>query len=518
MGFLVFGLVAAAALYSGHRLLREALLKDLHETVAQTSVILNVAVSPSAAAGNLSALSEFLGELLEDRGMYGLLYMAVGREDGAVLLKAGDVPWPLPAPDVSGDYALAATRGMLNIRQPLLLDHNEIGFLQYGLSTQLMVQASNSVNQQVLWLLIGVTTGGIGFVLVVGYYVNRRLNTLLSASEAIAAGDYSRRVPVRGRDELAQLGLHFNLMAEAVAQRIVEITRLNINLEKRVEERTAELSDLNATLQSTIADLNHARATLVRSEKLAGLGALVAGVAHELNTPIGNALTVASTLQERAANFASEVGTGLRRSALDGFLEAAQTASDLLQRNLSRASNLITSFKHVAVDQTSEQRRSFDLLEVTREVLATLSPILDKTPYRIALDIPPGIFMDSYPGPFGQVVMNLTNNALMHAFIGREIGSVRIEARRSGQDERVSLTFEDDGVGIAADDMARIFDPFFTTRLGRGGSGLGLSIVHNLVYSVLGGTIQVESVVDDGTRFLIELPMSAPESTSSVAG
>jgi signal transduction histidine kinase len=271
---------------------------------------------------------------------------------------------------------------------------------------------------------------------------------------------------------------------------------LNVELEARVEARTTEL-------QRTQDDL-------IRSEKLAALGALVAGIAHELNTPIGNSVTVASTLHEKTAEFAEQIADGtLKRSSLNSYLAAAQTASDLLLRSLSQARNLVASFKQVAVDQTSDQRRKFDVREVVGEVLTTLSPTIRKTPFSISLDIPEGIVMDSFPGPFGQIVTNFISNAVLHAFDGRLAGTVTLRAGLPEHGQLV-LTVTDDGNGIPDEHLRRIFDPFFTTKLGKGGSGLGLNIVYNIVTRVLGGKISVESRVGAGTTFMLTMPLCAP--------
>ncbi|MBK1679256.1 PAS domain-containing sensor histidine kinase [Rhodocyclus tenuis] len=290
-------------------------------------------------------------------------------------------------------------------------------------------------------------------------------------------------------------------------QRIEDI---NETLEQRVSERTAALEESYRELATALDSLKLTQEELFRAEKMAALGALVAGVAHELNTPIGNGVTVASTLAERTREFVAEIGSGgLRRSTLNDFVDTAKTASELLLRNLAQASELVTSFKQVSVDQSSEQRRSFDLATVIEEVVATLLPNLRKTPYRIELTLAAGITLDSYPGPLGQVISNFINNAVLHAFEGRDSGHMRIESHEL-DDGTVEIVFSDDGVGIVEENLRRIFDPFFTTRLGRGGSGLGLHIVHNIVSGTLGGRITVDSQSGAGTRFTLTLPSAAP--------
>lgn len=276
------------------------------------------------------------------------------------------------------------------------------------------------------------------------------------------------------------------------------ISRLNEELEARVQARTNELARANE-------ELRHAMVHLVQSEKLAALGSLVAGVAHELNTPLGNMLTVASALKSRVEEFAHTAQAGaLRLSVLKQFTQGALEAAQILERNAFRAGELIASFKQVAVDQTSARRREFDLAKVTDEVFAALHPQLKRTPHELVVDVPLGITLDSYPGPLEQVLLNLVNNALVHAFEPDQAGRMVLQAQ--ADDEQVYLQFSDNGVGMSDAVGARAFDPFFTTRMGSGGSGLGLYIVYNLVTGVLGGSITLSSQPGQGTRFSVILP------------
>ncbi len=290
-----------------------------------------------------------------------------------------------------------------------------------------------------------------------------------------------------------------------------EIGELNLRLEARVLERTSKLERAHAEIEDAMESLKLAQHELVRAEKLAALGSLVAGVAHELNTPIGNSVTVASTLHDKTEDFGQAVASGkLKRSTLEHYLEDARTASELLLRSLTQASDLISSFKQVAVDQASAQRRRFGLGQVVEEVAATLAPMLKKTPFKLELELAENVVMDSFPGSIGQVITNLVTNALAHAFENRDCGVMHIKTWRRGL-HGVEMVFTDDGAGIPESDMKRVFDPFFTTKLGRGGSGLGLHIAYSLVTNVLGGRIQATSQPGLGTRFQISLPMKAPD-------
>ena len=288
-----------------------------------------------------------------------------------------------------------------------------------------------------------------------------------------------------------------------------QILASNSTLEERVTQRTDALHQANQDLASTLERLNMAQEELVRSGKLAALGALVAGIAHELNTPIGNSLMIASTLADRTNEFVQSSSAGLKRSALDAYLQDAAKAGEILVRNLYRAADLVTSFKQVAIDQTSSQRRRFLLAEVVGEIVLTLSPSIRKTAIKVQQSIPGRMALDSFPGPLGQVLTNLVNNALLHGFEGRDEGTIVIAATEQEQGW-IELTVSDDGVGIQAGNLERIFDPFFTTKLGAGGSGLGLNITHNIVSGVLGGRIRVKSKVGTGTTFHLDLPLSAP--------
>ncbi|MBK9445053.1 MAG: PAS-domain containing protein [Betaproteobacteria bacterium] len=268
-------------------------------------------------------------------------------------------------------------------------------------------------------------------------------------------------------------------------------------------------------LQTDVTALRRTAEVLARNERMASLGNLVAGIAHEINTPIGNARMVASAVGNSIAEFEEALASGpLRRSVLETFLANVRESDDLLERNLVRAANLIQNFKQVAVDQTSDQRRPFDLATVLEEIQMTLLPRFKHSPFRLELDAEVGVSLDSFPGALGQVVTNLVENALVHAFESRSEGRVLLQARGL-EGDRVEIVCADSGTGIPADLRPRIFDPFFTTKLGKGGSGLGLSIVLNLVRNLLGGDMIVESDPGEGTRFIITLPRVARNDKSS---
>ncbi len=339
---------------------------------------------------------------------------------------------------------------------------------------------------------------------------------------------YYREVRSPGAAELELINVATHIAGIAIERKRNEdmLHRYRNELEGLVKQRTEELqsekekaeaavvalSKSNAELAGVLNSLNVAQEELVQNKKLAGLGSLVSGIAHELNTPIGNCLMAASTLSDQTTSFAAQFAEkgSVKRSDLTTYFNEAKNASEMLTRNLHRAAELIASFKQVAVDQTSSSRRHFMLDTTIDNICLTLRTRLRKTRFVILQQIPGHLEFDSYPGQLGQVLSSLVDNALLHGFEGREDGTIRITAKveREGW---VALSVSDDGNGIAPEHLGRVFDPFFTTKLGKGGSGLGLNVVYNIVSGVLGGTIKAGSEAGKGTCIQMSLPLVAPQ-------
>lgn len=262
-------------------------------------------------------------------------------------------------------------------------------------------------------------------------------------------------------------------------------------------------------LDQAFRALQAATDQLIKAEKMASLGSLVAGIAHEMNTPIGNSLTVATALREKSRQFTRTVEEGaLKKSLLNEFLGMVDEATELLENNTRRAAQLVGNFKQVAVDQSSERRRDFDLKCAIEEIMWTLQPKIKHTSHSINMDIPAGIHCDSYPGALGQIITNLVSNSIEHGFENQPDGQIHIRAVH--EDGIVKLDYTDDGSGISADNLSKVFDPFFTTKLGKGGSGLGLHIIYNLVTGLLCGTIKITSDAGQGVQVEIHFPSHAP--------
>jgi signal transduction histidine kinase/purine-cytosine permease-like protein len=288
-----------------------------------------------------------------------------------------------------------------------------------------------------------------------------------------------------------------------------ELDKRNIQLQKEVEERQlteALLQEKAQQLEQTLHNLKQAETQLIQTEKMAALGGLVAGIAHEINTPIGIGVTAASLLLEKTTAFAERFEDGtMKRSELGNFLDLAQQSAQMTFTNLNRAAELIQSFKRVAVDQSSESRRVFNLAAYLDEVLLQLSPKLQGTSHRIEVKGDRTLTLNSYPGAFSQIVTNLVLNSLLHAYAPEDAGHIRLSFAQT--QNVLCLEYADDGCGIPPEHLSKIFEPFFTTKRGQGGSGLGLHIVYNLVTQKLGGTIQCQSQLGQGTKFAIELTL-----------
>jgi len=338
----------------------------------------------------------------------------------------------------------------------------------------------------------------------------RPLRSVAERAHQIANGEQPTEWPRGGIAEFDKLSADLGIMAGAIHSREQDLRRLNEELEDRVAHRTEQLKRSNIELSGALTTLKQAESELIRSEKLAALGRLVAGVAHELNTPLGNGRMAITTLMERVPRFEQSMAEGLRRSDLDSFLKSVRTSTLIAESNLKRATELIGSFKQVAADRTASRQRRFQLAEVVEEVLITLSPSMQDREIDVRVDVPDTLWLDSYPGDLGQVLTNLVENAVKHGLPDERVGAISIIAKPSGPD-RIIIVLSDDGVGMTEDVARHAFDPFYTTTAGRDGTGLGLFITHNSVTNVLGGSIRLDTQPGAGSRFTLSIPTSAPK-------
>lgn len=311
------------------------------------------------------------------------------------------------------------------------------------------------------------------------------LKQLVQGFKEVSLGNLQYRLTRRSNDEFGELVTHFNVMSGHLQQ-------YSMRMEAMVKERTKQL---------------------VHSEKMASLGELVAGVAHEINTPVGIGVTAASHARRKNEEILRKFLDGsMTKSDLHGYLEADSEALRLIQTNLDRAADLVQSFKQVAVDRKTEDLRTFNLCEYLDDVLLSLRPRYKRSGHSISVNCPKDLTVTSYPGVFSQIITNFVINSLVHGFREQESGEIDIHVHSVAGG--IEIVYSDNGQGIPADYIEKVFDPFFTTRRHSGGTGLGLNIVYNLVTRTLGGSIRCESVAGEYTRFFVRIPQEGRDGTA----
>jgi len=276
-------------------------------------------------------------------------------------------------------------------------------------------------------------------------------------------------------------------------------------LKREKQTYQKDLEKAHADLKDSFDRLERTRDQLVQSEKMAALGGLVAGVAHEINTPVGVGVTAASFLQAKTSELQKLYRRGeLKRSDLEAYLTTIDEVAHSILINMERAASLISSFKQVAVDQSNEEKRLFNIKTYIGEVLLSLRPKYKKTGHDIEVDCPENFDIYSYPGAFSQIISNLVMNSLCHGL--KDVENGKIDIHISQENKNILLIYRDNGVGMTDEQQSKLFEPFYTTMRGKGGTGLGMSIVFNLVTQTLKGTIECHSAPGKGVEFVIQFP------------
>ena len=339
------------------------------------------------------------------------------------------------------------------------------------------------------------------------------INLAKTAQEISLSEDYTIRAQKKYSDEVGHLYDDFNSMLGKIEQRGRErdeaetisrtyqahLERLTNELEERVKDRTGELQDSLESLQS-------AQSQLVESEKMSALGNLVAGVAHEVNTPLGISITAASIFKNELKTVKDLLDENkLSKSALDHFIETISEADEILIKNLDRAALLVRNFKKISVDQSSEELRDFELNEYLLEVISTFKNELKHRPVELKLELDSGkIQMHSFPGAISQIVVNMLQNSLLHGFEYDQVGEIILSTHHF--EDHVEIVFCDNGKGVDSNVAHKIFEPFITTKRNKGGTGLGLNITYNLVNQQLRGSIRLDTDYTEGAKFILEIP------------
>ncbi|AYA66007.1 MULTISPECIES: sensor histidine kinase [unclassified Alteromonas] len=398
-------------------------------------------------------------------------------------------------------------------------DASTAGYIYIQVSTH---RLNEKIQQSIL---TSVTV--IILMLVICFIVSLKMQKLITApiqrlgdflSKTSRQRDYSARAEPGNIRELAYLSESINVMLSRIQeymqkQKMAEEQhrKLNASLEDMVSQRTNALKDANQELIQTLEKLHQFQRQIVQNEKMASLGDMVAGVAHEVNTPIGLGVTASTMMLDRLHIIQKEFESKtLKASTMARFLNESQENLNIIYRNLNRAAELISSFKQVAVDQSSESNRRFCFAQLVNEILLSLRPRLKKLHHDIRVDCDPTLSVETKAGPINQIIINLIMNSVIHGFEHIEHGEIDIIAEMMTP-TKMKLIYKDNGKGISNDIRKRIFDPFVTTKRGQGGSGLGMHLVYNLVTQALNGTISITSEEGNGVEFIIIFPVESSE-------
>ena len=495
---LVLGISGTYAQYSlGHELeVSSARLREGVLTRLQTSLPSALWDLDKAKVDNIVAAEMLPPELVSIRvydTSVGLFSGKIRNENGTVTQIDNDAA--VPGTPVVADLAYRDSGAAGASLKPVIVGRVVVNFSRAQIDATLAAEVRRKVIE--VLLLDSILVAALALSLRIVFDPLKQLRDGLF-DLATRGSDEVEELPDNRHDELGEVIRGFNAIQRKVKSNIQRIREAEDEARKSAQATAKALDDLRRTQES-----------LLQAERLASLGGLVAGVAHEINTPVGIALTSASVLMEATEKVQASVQDGaIKKSDIMRYLETASESTRLIMNNAYRAAHLIHSFKQIAVDQVSEARRRFELRDYINEVVSSLQPKLKKTRITVSIACPPDIMLDSYPGALAQVITNLTLNCVEHAFGPDDEGRIVIGVAQQG--DWIEMQVTDNGKGIPPDMLDKVFDPFVTTRRGQGGTGLGLNIVFNLIVKQFCGSITVSSVLGQGASFVLRIPCVTP--------
>ncbi len=396
----------------------------------------------------------------------------------------------------------------------IVLDNSKIGFIYIVVDDSFVFEEFYHGIEQYLLILLA--------VIILSYFIANRIQSFVSkpilllketVGQITQDKDFAIRAKKLSNDEIGDLTDAFNSMLEHTEKYektlIVQKEQLQLNqetLELKVQQRTTKLQVLNDEITETLNQVEKMQEQLIESEKMASLGGLVAGIAHEVNTPVGICLTATSFLKERYEHLKKAYDVDkMTQNDFEDFLKIVHDSSDMILKNIQRATEIIQNFKKVAVDQSIEDRRCFNIKEYFFEIIKSLNPKLKQHHHKIEVNSENNIYINSYPGAFYQVFSNLIINSIVHGFENIDEGKIAIDV--TCNENTMTIEYQDNGLGISPEILIKVFEPFVTTKRNKGGTGLGAHIIYNIITQQLQGTISCSSDLGKGVFFKMIIPV-----------
>lgn len=490
---------------------KRQIAESIDEELTLTSQIASLAVSDPLWNYNLQGVKTLVDAMFEKRIVASIVVTDLNRGEVYARYEEGE-------PYQEGHII---TKRVGVFTEELQIGWIEIGATDYylfeDLKHLLRIRIYDTLMQVVILMIL---------TSIIALSVTRPIKKLENAMVALTNGDYDATIDIDSKDEVGRLAEKFNFMANEIRISTLELHKFNDALENLVNERTNQLNRTNEMLETALAEteesqaeliekndvllntldaLEKTREELIQTAKTSLTSQLVAGVAHEINTPVGVSFTTSTYLNHEVDSLLEELNQGkLEKEDFKNALSSIKEAATIIQRNLEHSAVLIENFKEVAVDQSGLRMREFNLGSYVNEVLDNLRASYKRTNHHIEVECEDEIVINSYPGAYSQIITNLLMNSLQHGFKGIDEGHIKIAVLK--ENNQIKLVYSDDGRGIKDEVLPNIFTPFYSTSHGDGGSGLGLSVINNLVTTVLSGKIECQSKPDEGVVFTVSLP------------